>query len=61
MAISGGNLRFWRRCCGGDLLGMVSDFERLKSMIRASFRVKMFCGLTDTEAEISNFPLLKFR
>ena len=38
---------------------MASDFGRLKSMIRASFSVKMLSGLTDTEAEIADFPLLQ--
>ena len=59
--LSGGNRGFRRWRCGGDLLGMASDFGRLKSMIRASFSVKSLAGLNDIEAEISDFSLLKFR
>ena len=40
---------------------MASDFGRLKSMISASYYVKIFAGLTNTKAKISDFPLLKFR
>ena len=57
----GGNRGFRRRSRGGDLLRMASDFGRLKSKIRASISVKRLAGLTDTEADISNLPLLKFR
>ena len=38
---------------------MALDFGRLKNMIRPSFCVKMLFGLTETEAEVSNFPLLQ--